>query len=198
MTRYTADSRDRVLDAVDMLSLVGSRLELRRAGVDSYFGICPFHDERTGSFHVRPDEKQLVDVVNERFLRYVVRPRFDKYLDAAALGPGIGSTSTEIIRRRFGSRFDATVVAKSMICASCHKADGLGSLNWPMDRVVISSYIKGGQMPFGSELSLLERAELYRKLIQDYFATDEANPGVLKSWLLGKLRQRQAASSNNR
>jgi DNA primase len=43
--------------AVDMLALVGSRVDLRRAGVDSYFGLCPFHDERTGSFHVRPDEK---------------------------------------------------------------------------------------------------------------------------------------------
>ncbi len=57
MTRYTPDSRDRVFDAVDMLSLVGSRVELRRAGADSYFGLCPFHDERSGSFHVRPDEK---------------------------------------------------------------------------------------------------------------------------------------------
>ncbi len=57
MTRYTGDSRDRVLDAVDMLSLVSARTDLRRAGVDSYFGLCPFHDERTGSFHVRPDEK---------------------------------------------------------------------------------------------------------------------------------------------
>ena len=57
MSRYTADSRDRVLSVVDMLSLVGARTELRRAGVNSYFGICPFHDERTGSFHVRPDEK---------------------------------------------------------------------------------------------------------------------------------------------
>jgi DNA primase len=57
VTRYTTDSRDRVYDAVDMLSLVGSRVELRRAGADSYFGVCPFHDERTGSFHVRPDEK---------------------------------------------------------------------------------------------------------------------------------------------
>ncbi len=57
MSRYTSDSRDRVLAAVDMIALVSPRSELRRAGVDSYFGICPFHDERTGSFHVRPDEK---------------------------------------------------------------------------------------------------------------------------------------------
>ena len=57
MSKYTADSRDRVFAAVDMLALVSGRTELRRAGVDSYFGICPFHDERTGSFHVRPDEK---------------------------------------------------------------------------------------------------------------------------------------------
>jgi DNA primase len=57
VSRYTADSRDRVFVAVDMLSLVSARTDLRRAGVDSYFGICPFHDERTGSFHVRPEEK---------------------------------------------------------------------------------------------------------------------------------------------
>jgi DNA primase len=57
VSRYTADSKDRVLAAVDMLALVSTRTELRRAGVDSYFGICPFHDERSGSFHVRPDEK---------------------------------------------------------------------------------------------------------------------------------------------
>jgi DNA primase len=57
VTRYTADSRDRVRDAVDMLALVSSRLDLRRAGANSYFGLCPFHDERTPSFHVRPDDK---------------------------------------------------------------------------------------------------------------------------------------------
>jgi DNA primase len=58
VTRYTDDSKDRVRDAVDMLTLVSSRTELRRAGVNSYFGLCPFHDERTGSFHVLPDDKR--------------------------------------------------------------------------------------------------------------------------------------------
>ena len=57
MTRYTDDSRERVREAVDMVALVSARTELRRAGVNSYFGICPFHEERTGSFHVSPDER---------------------------------------------------------------------------------------------------------------------------------------------
>jgi len=57
MPRYTDDSKDKVRDAVDMIALVSARTELRRAGVNSYFGRCPFHEERTGSFHVRPEEK---------------------------------------------------------------------------------------------------------------------------------------------
>jgi DNA primase len=57
VSRYTADSKERVRDAVDMIALVSARTDLRRAGVNSYFGRCPFHEERTGSFHVRPEEK---------------------------------------------------------------------------------------------------------------------------------------------
>jgi DNA primase len=47
VARYTDDSRDRVRDAVDMVDLVGSRVELRRAGVIRFEVLCPFHDERT-------------------------------------------------------------------------------------------------------------------------------------------------------
>jgi DNA primase len=57
MARYTLDSKDRVRDAVDMVALVGTRTELRRAGPDSYTGLCPFHDERTPSFSVSPGKK---------------------------------------------------------------------------------------------------------------------------------------------
>jgi DNA primase len=57
VTRYTSDSRDRVREAVDMVALVSARTELRRAGANSYFGLCPFHEERTPSFHVSPDDR---------------------------------------------------------------------------------------------------------------------------------------------
>jgi len=55
--RYTADSRDRVRDAADMLTVVSSRTDLRRAGATEYVGLCPFHEERTPSFGVNPEEK---------------------------------------------------------------------------------------------------------------------------------------------
>jgi DNA primase len=55
--RYTHDSKERVRDAVDMVDLVGTRTELRRAGANRYEGLCPFHDERTPSFGIDPAQK---------------------------------------------------------------------------------------------------------------------------------------------
>jgi DNA primase len=46
-----------VREAVDFLEVVNSRTELRRAGVNRYVGLCPFHDERSPSFGIDPVEK---------------------------------------------------------------------------------------------------------------------------------------------
>jgi DNA primase len=54
---YTNDSKQRVRDAVDMVDLVSSRTDLRRAGPNRLTGLCPFHDERTPSFGINPVEK---------------------------------------------------------------------------------------------------------------------------------------------
>ena len=135
------------------------------------------------------NEAPAVQEVNQRFLSYSA-PRFDRYLDATKFGPGLGSTNWPDLERRYGPDFDKSIVGKSMVCASCHQPNRLGSLNWPMDRKIISSFIKGGKMPLGHDLQTSERAELYRRLIQDYFAIDDGKPGVLKAWLLGRLRQR--------
>ena len=35
--------------------MVGDHVQLRRAGADSLKGLCPFHDEKSPSFHVRPN-----------------------------------------------------------------------------------------------------------------------------------------------
>lgn len=136
---------------------------------------------------VSSDEQQVVGEVNQRFLSYG-SPRFDKYLDATKFGPGLASANWADRIWRFGAGFDETTVARAMNCAACHKPDRLGSLNWPMDRTIINSFLEGGQMPRGYTLHAKERGELYEKLVQEYFATDDGRPGILKSWLLGKLR----------
>jgi hypothetical protein len=132
-------------------------------------------------------EREAVEEVNRRFRSYG-SPRFDKYMDETKLGPGLGFATRDDRDARFGESFHGSKVESAMTCAACHQHNYLGALNWPMDRVVISSYVKGGMMPFGQELQGPERAELYGKLIQEYFAADAARPGILKSWLLGKLR----------
>jgi len=50
--RYADDSRDKVRDVADIGELIGSRVELKRAGPGRMKGLCPFHDERTPSFSV--------------------------------------------------------------------------------------------------------------------------------------------------
>ena len=40
---------------IDILTLLKPYVELKRYG-SSFMGICPFHSERTGSFHVTPEK----------------------------------------------------------------------------------------------------------------------------------------------
>jgi mono/diheme cytochrome c family protein len=127
---------------------------------------------------VRADELWAVDEVNARFLAYGPA-RFGEYLDVTKFGPGLGLRA---------STQDHSIVSRAMNCATCHRREGLGSLSWPMDKTIVSSFVRGGRMPLGATLTTPERAELYRRLIHAYFSADDARPGTLKSWLLGKLR----------
>lgn len=44
---------DRILDAVQIVDVVSEFVTLRKRGT-SYVGLCPFHDDKTPSFHVSP------------------------------------------------------------------------------------------------------------------------------------------------
>ena len=138
-------------------------------------GLLPIFPE-AGS--VSADEKAVVEAVNRRFLTYVA-PRFGGYFDTSKLGPGLGSSRTNA---------NANHASLATSCVACHQPSELGPLNWPMDSVLISSFVQGGRMPFGSKLNGGERVELYQQLVDDYFATDEQRPGILKSWLMGRTR----------
>jgi DNA primase len=50
----TDDVKRDVLAATDLVQLIGTTTSLKKAG-RSWMGLCPFHGEKTPSFHVHPD-----------------------------------------------------------------------------------------------------------------------------------------------
>ena len=52
--RIRASDIDEVKSRTNLLDIVGEHVQLKSAGVGSYKGLCPFHDEKSPSFHVRP------------------------------------------------------------------------------------------------------------------------------------------------
>ncbi|WP_288783865.1 DNA primase [uncultured Microbacterium sp.] len=54
MARIAQADVDEVKARTNIADIVGERVALKSAGVGSLKGLCPFHDERSPSFHVRP------------------------------------------------------------------------------------------------------------------------------------------------
>lgn len=52
--RIRASDIEEVKRRTNLADLIGDYVALKSAGVDSMKGLCPFHDERSPSFHVRP------------------------------------------------------------------------------------------------------------------------------------------------
>lgn len=48
------DDVDAVRERAKIDDIVGEHVTLKPAGVGSMKGLCPFHDEKSPSFHVRP------------------------------------------------------------------------------------------------------------------------------------------------
>jgi DNA primase len=57
LSKFTRDSVDRVRDAVDIVEVISAYTDLRRSGGARFTGLCPFHDERSPSFSVDPQQK---------------------------------------------------------------------------------------------------------------------------------------------
>jgi DNA primase len=55
MSRFTQDTIERVRETADIVEVVSQYTDLRRQG-ERFTGLCPFHDERTPSFSVKPRE----------------------------------------------------------------------------------------------------------------------------------------------
>ena len=52
---YDKSEVERVREAVDIVEVIGDYVNLKQKRPGDWWGLCPFHQEKTGSFHVRTD-----------------------------------------------------------------------------------------------------------------------------------------------
>ena len=56
MPKIPQNTIDRIRDQADIVDIISQEVKLKRKGVN-YFGVCPFHDEKTPSFSVSPSKQ---------------------------------------------------------------------------------------------------------------------------------------------
>ena len=55
MSRIPQETIDRINDNADIVDIVSKSVDLKKRG-RNFFGLCPFHEEKTPSFSVAPDK----------------------------------------------------------------------------------------------------------------------------------------------
>ena len=116
---YTVQNDDvkRVKERLDILEVIGDRVRLHRAG-RGYLGLCPFHDEKTPSFHVSQERQNYHcfgcgrggDVFT--FVMETEGLEFRQALELLADRAGVSLTRSEGRRRTSGNLYEVMDLAE--------------------------------------------------------------------------------------
>jgi len=127
--RIRQEDIEAVRERTDLVKIVSGYLALKKAGHDSFVGLCPFHTEKTASFSVSPSKQVYYcfgcgaggDAI--RFLREVEHLEFGEAVERLAKESGVslryeGDTPAE---RRAASRRQALHRANEEAAALYHR-----------------------------------------------------------------------------
>ena len=64
MPYYSDELIEEVRSRNDIVDVIGSYVHLQKKG-STYFGLCPFHNEKTGSFSVSPNKQMYYCLLGE-------------------------------------------------------------------------------------------------------------------------------------
>jgi len=123
LSRIAEETIQQIRDRADIVGLIGRFVSLKKAG-SSYKGRCPFHDEKTPSFNVRPDRGSYYCFGCQKggnaitFLMEIENLTFPEAV--RALGAEVG---IEIAEDRSGPRGDSErLLAANAVAQACYRA----------------------------------------------------------------------------
>jgi DNA primase len=173
---------------VNIADVVSDYVTLKRAGVDSMKGLCPFHDERTPSFHVRPNLGyyhcfgcgESGDVI--RFVQEVDHLTFAEAVERLAQRTGMELTYEQDSRARpqgpnKARLFAAHEVAQQLFCEALASEEGRFARDFLTKRGFDAAALKH----FGVGYSPKSWSELSQHLQAKGFSLEEATASGLVS-----------------
>ncbi len=157
MQNASSDGKTKVLEATDIVQLIGQSVKLVRRGKD-YLGLCPFHQEKSPSFSVKPDRQffycfgckasgNAIDYVMKRD-----RIEFREALELLARQANIDLPSFGIKKQNVGERqmlLDAHSVACSLFEKwLAHETIGKAARDYLLGRGFTPEWLKKFQVGF--------------------------------------------------
>jgi len=185
MSRISQETIDRVRNASDILDVVSQYVDLKKRG-RNYFGVCPFHHEKTASFSVAPDKEiyhcfgcgkggnainfimeyekiEFVDAIQKLGQRFGVEVKME--------GGSGGSTE---LRSRLYQIHD---FAQKVFYDNLHHASGKHALDYMHNRDLPDDILS----EFGVGFSKESYDDLYKKTKDEGFSPAEINKSGLFS-----------------
>lgn len=176
MPLYTPESLDTLRQRIDLVEVLSSHVDLKRAGA-TYKGLCPFHDERSPSFVVKVGDSHyhcfgcgahgdaiafLMDYLKLGFGEAVesLAERFNVVLERLEGGESAGP-SRRLMREAL------SLANRFFQCALLHSAEGQEALKYLFKRGVDLDFIRLCQIGYAPNDGQLLRRYLHSKKISD-------------------------------
>lgn len=196
MPLFTTESLETLRKRVDLVEVVQSHVEVKRAGA-AYKALCPFHDEKTPSFTIQKGDSHYHcfgcgahgDAI--QFLVDYVKMNFHEAVESLAQRFGVVLDVIEDVRENKGP--SKTVLKEALLQANrlyhlflLHTAEGHEALHYLYDRGMTLDFIER----FGLGLAP-RQAGIFHKAMRAKGFSDEvlATAGLLREREDGRSRE---------
>lgn len=192
MARYSDELVDEIRNSNDIVDVISQYVVLKRSG-RNFFGLCPFHREKSPSFSVSPD-KQIFhcfgcgvggDVIH--FVSKIENLDFKQSIEALAEKSGINlpiladGQDAEKIRLK-EKVYQINKISAQFFHENLYKPSAKLAQDYVKKRKLDNNTLKTFQIGFSTNFD-----ELYQKLKQEGFKDEE----ILASSLVGKSAKGQ-------
>lgn len=176
MPLYTKDSLETLRQRIDLVDVLESHLELKRAGA-SYKALCPFHDEKSPSFVVQKGDTHYHCFgcgAHGDAIQFLMTHQRLTFSDAVESLAEKFQVQLEVLDKEEKSGPNKSVLKEALSQASLffhmmllHTEEGHAALKYLYSRGITLSFVKKFRLGLAPKQSQLLRKTLHGKFVKD-------------------------------